>query len=63
MSEKNTLKLQLRNVFGNDYIYPMCETSKILIELTRQKTFDEAHLKTLKKLGYEFEFVAQTVET
>lgn len=44
-----------QNKYGNDLLYPACETSKIFAELTRKKTLDISDLMKIKKLGYEVE--------
>ncbi len=52
------MKVIIRNVYGNELIYPVCDTSRMLAELTRQKTFTERDIALIKKLGYVVE-VAQ----
>ncbi len=48
-------KLQLisKNVYGRVLVYPGCETSEKLLELTRRKTFFDEDLEILKRLGFE----------
>lgn len=47
------LHLDKRNVYGRELIYPACETSKALVELTGRKTFDEGDLNALRFIGFE----------
>ena len=46
------LIVEERNVFGNDLIYPVCELSKELTELTGNKTITEDTKRKLKALGH-----------
>lgn len=50
---ETTIKISKKSVYGNDLIYPACETSKLLISLMGgKKTFSNDDLVTIKKLGY-----------
>ena len=51
------VQVTVKNHYGNDLVYPVCETAINLCELTGTKTFTEANLRICKKLGYEFEVV------
>ena len=48
------LAVQIKNVYGNETIYPMCEKGKLLCSLAGTKTFTRSMIETCKKLGYEF---------
>jgi hypothetical protein len=50
--------LQVRNVYGNDLVYPMCDTSALLARLAGAKTFNRGQLATIKALGYEIRVAA-----
>lgn len=52
-----SIKVQRRERFGKDYIYPMCRTSRILIKLTKQKTWTEHDLELLRQAGISIEYV------
>jgi hypothetical protein len=45
--------LDIKNVYGNELIYPVCETSKELLKLTGKKTFNRTDINILKNLGYQ----------
>ena len=47
------LHLDKRNVYGRELIYPACDTSKALVELTGCKTFDKGDLNALRFIGFE----------
>ena len=49
------IKVQIRQVYGRDTIYPYCDTAKKLAELMRQKTFTELDVERIKALGYKVE--------
>ena len=53
------IRVQVRNVFGNDLIYPMCINSKRFTELTQTKTLTRDDVKTIKALGFTVDVVAQ----
>ena len=41
-----------KNVYGNDLIYPVNESAKLLTSLTRKQTIDQNDLETIKQLGF-----------
>ncbi len=49
---KSLILVKIKNVFGNELIYPACYTSRVLIKLTGKKTFSYSDIDTLKHLGY-----------
>ena len=54
--------LQVKNVYGNDLVYPHCEQAKKLANFKGTKTFNELDLQRLKGLGYVFTWVADRPE-
>jgi hypothetical protein len=42
-----------KNVYGNELVYPDCETSILLSNLMPTKTFSPDDIRTLKQLGYK----------
>jgi len=46
--------VKVKNVYGNDLIYPVCEHAKMCAELTGTKTLSQRNVDTLKRLGFEF---------
>ena len=48
------LIIELKTVYGNDRVYPICNKAKKLCELTNQKTFSKFAIQKLKELGYTF---------
>lgn len=42
----------IKNVYGNETIYPACETAKKFATLTGKKTFSMNDINLIKTLGY-----------
>ena len=55
----NKIKVQLRNVYGNELIYPMCDDAKRFTRLTQTKTLHRDDIAGIKSLGYTVETVAK----
>lgn len=50
---KNYIITTTKNVYGNDLIYPDCDTAKALAAIADRKTFNDFHIAMIKKLGYK----------
>lgn len=50
---KTTIYVTVRNVYGNDLVYPACEKSRLLAELAGRKTLTPSDLRTIRELGYD----------
>ncbi len=48
------LTIEIKNVYGNELIYPVCDKAIKLCLLTGQKTFRKGSIRILKELGYTF---------
>jgi hypothetical protein len=46
------ITVQVRNVYGNDLVYPMDDTAALFARLVGAKTFNAGQLATIKALGY-----------
>lgn len=65
ISEIKTMKdifITVRHVFGNQNVYPACETSEVLAKLMRKKTFSTGDFESIKKLGFNMKFKQQSIE-
>lgn len=51
--------VEIKNVYGNELIYPVCEESKKFIMLTGKKTLGRSDISTIKSLGYTVEVKAK----
>ncbi len=47
------ITIEVREVFGKQTIYPICDTSKKLAKLAGTKTLTKEALKIIESLGYE----------
>ena len=54
--------VQIKNVYGNETIYPICDTAKNLARLAGTKTLTRESIAIIKTLGYQIE-VQQLVTT
>ena len=48
------LTIEIKTVYGNELVYPICDKALKLCSLTGQKTFSKGAISTLKELGYTF---------
>lgn len=62
MIEPRIVQLQLRSAYGQDRVYPKNITAFAFCALTGRKTFSDADLKVIRELGFELEWVPQTLE-
>ena len=53
--------LQVKDVYGNELIYPSCHIANALIKLKNAKTFTKADLNVFKSLGLIIKWKAQTI--
>ena len=56
-----TIQVQIKNNYGNEAIYPVCDTGKIFLELTGTKTLSRHQIAIIKSLGYTVEVQQQTL--
>jgi hypothetical protein len=48
--------LKTKNVYGNEMIYPNCDTSRIFAKLIGKKTFNRFDIDLIRQLDYVVEF-------
>lgn len=55
------MKIQvfIKNVYGNETIYPACETAKKFSILLGTKTLTQTAVRRIKDLGYQVEVISQ----
>ena len=56
------ITIKTKSVYGIMQAYPACPQSKIFCDLTGTKTLTRAALEAIKKLGFEIEQQAQTMD-
>lgn len=58
MSDSPTPDMEIvvkrKTVYGNNLIYPLCDTAKCLAMLADTKTFTTRQVEIIKALGYKF---------
>ena len=56
------MKIQviIKNVYGNQLIYPKCDTSKAFSDIAKTKTLSIENLKTISQMGYKVNVVNET---
>ena len=55
MTQDRTIYVTIKNVYGNELVYPACDDSNSFAQLTNTKTFNANQLRTIKALGYNIE--------
>lgn len=61
--ETKKIQVMVKNSFGNQLVYPVCQTAKYFTELTKKKTLSVNDLELIEEMGYEIEYVAQKLDT
>ena len=56
MTINKVLKVELKEVYGRDLIYPSCTQSKLLTELLNVKTLNDYQIRKLTALDYRLAF-------
>ncbi len=46
------ITVKIKNVYGVDRIYPVCDKARLFVALTGNKTLSEADICFIKSLGY-----------
>lgn len=54
---KPAIKVMLRNVYGEEKIYPACGKAEVFTEMLGQKTLTDYQVEMIKKLGFQVEIV------
>jgi hypothetical protein len=47
--------VEIKNVYGTERIYPICENAKRFAMLTNTKTFNRAIISIIKQIGIQVE--------
>jgi hypothetical protein len=50
--EDRTIKIEIRNNYGQDRFYPANKTAERFLQLTGKKTFSERELHVIIELGF-----------
>ena len=55
------ITVKIKNNYGSEIVYPVCNVAKIFVEMTDKKTLTPSVIRSINKLGYEIEVEAQTL--
>lgn len=50
-----SITVEIRNVYGNETIYPICERAIIFARLAGTRTLTRAAIQAIKALGYRID--------
>ena len=53
------LIVKIKNIYGVERVYPVCEKSQIFARITGLKTLQPTVIKEIEKLGYKLETKGQ----
>lgn len=48
-----TIKVIIKNIYGNNLIYPVCEKAMLFAAIAGQKTLTQATIAKIKGLGFD----------
>lgn len=52
-----TIQVQIKSIYGNEVIYPVCDKAKTLASLVNQKTLTKRDIEHIKALGFTVQVV------
>ncbi len=55
----NTITVDIRNVYGAELVYPVCDKAKLMAKLAGTKTLTRETLAIIQSLGYAVEVKAK----
>lgn len=53
------ITVRIRNVYGKELIYPVCQDALTFAKLTGKKTLDQNDIAMIKSLGYIIDIESQ----
>jgi hypothetical protein len=56
------IQVTIKNVYGNETIYPACDKAKLFASMLGQKTLTRADISRIKQLGFEIEVITDKVK-
>ena len=55
------IQVRVKNVYGNETIYPVCDKAKTFAAMVKQSTLTRTDIKHIKALGFAVEVVTDKV--
>jgi len=62
LTEAPEIKVKIKNVYGQDLVYPDCYASRIFAAIAGTTTLTESTLRRIDKLGYDIEVIAPQLD-
>ena len=62
LEQDNEILIHIRNVYGEDKAYPVCERAKLFADIAGTKTLRPADLNYIQQLGYKITVKQQRQE-
>ena len=56
-----TITVKIKNIYGNETVYPVCDTAQTFARMLNTKTLTREALKHIKALGYTIQVEAPTL--
>lgn len=56
-----TIQVQIRQAYGRENIYPICEKAKLFAQLVGQKCLTRQDITVIKQLGYTIEIIENKI--
>lgn len=56
------IQVKLKVVYGNELIYPVCQSAKAFAAIANKKTLTNYEIQIIKTLGYTIEVVTEKKE-
>ena len=62
MNNEQTIDVEIKNVYGNELIYPINEVGMKFACLLRKKTLTKDDLKIIKDLGFHIQVITKGLD-
>ena len=56
------IQVNIKNVYGNALIYPICNIAKTFSKIAKTKTLSIQNLKDIKSMNFEIEMVNNKID-
>jgi hypothetical protein len=61
MSRPPSIEVRVKDVYGNQMIYPVCDAAKVFAAIAGTKTLTQQTLLLIKQLGYDINIAPQSI--
>ena len=62
MNNEQSINVEIKNVYGNDLIYPINENGMKFARLLKKKTLTKDELKIIKELGFTIDVISKGLD-